>query len=78
MGLPGPGENTLCAMGHRLVEAGHWELFALTYRVVQQLLADKGNLDLSRYLRKLETLTAARRPGLPATGCRGVRGTRCS
>ena len=55
LGLPGSGKtNTLCAMGHRLVEAGRWELFALTYRVVQQLLAAKGNLDLSRYLRKLD------------------------
>ena len=68
-----PARMSLYAMGHRLVEAGHWELFALTYRLVQQLL----DLPAAVPAEQLG-LPAARRPGLPATGCRGVRGIRFS
>ena len=39
---------------HRLVEAGHSVLFAPAYRLVQELLAAKRNLDLPRRLRKLD------------------------
>ena len=46
-GLPGTGKtHALCALGHRLVEAGHSVLFAPAYRLVQELLAAKRDLDL--------------------------------
>ena len=54
-GLPSTGKtHALCAMGHRLVEAGHSVLFAPAYRLVQDLLAAKRNFDLPRQLRKLD------------------------
>ena len=44
-GLPGTGKtHALCALGHRLVEAGHSVLFAPAYRLVQELLAAKRDL----------------------------------
>ena len=50
-GLPGTGKtHVLCALGHRLVEAGHSVLFAPAYRLVQELLAAKRDLDLPRRL----------------------------
>ena len=53
-GLPGTGKtHARCALGHRLVEAGHSVLFAPAYRLVQELLAAKRDLDLPRRLRKL-------------------------
>ena len=46
-GLPGTGKtHARCALGHRLVEAGHSVLFAPAYRLVQELLAAKRDLDL--------------------------------
>ena len=54
-GLPGIGKtHALCALGHRLVEVGHSVLFAPAYRLVQELLAAKRDLDLPRQLRKLD------------------------
>ena len=54
-GLPGAGKtHARCALGHRLVEAGHSVLFAPAYRLVQELLAAKRDLDLPRRLRKLD------------------------
>ena len=54
-GLPGTGKtHALCALGHRLVEAGHSVLFTPAYRLVQELLAAKRDLDLPRRLRKLD------------------------
>ncbi len=54
-GLPGTGKtHALCAAGHRLVEAGHSVLFKPAYRLVQELLAAKRDLDLPRRLRKLD------------------------
>ena len=54
-GLPGTGKtHALCAVGHRLVEAGHSVLFAPAYRLVQELLAAKRELALPRQLRKLD------------------------
>ena len=54
-GLPGTGKtHARCALGHRLVEAGHSVLFAPAYRLVQELLAAKRDLDLPRRLRKLD------------------------
>ena len=44
-GLPGTGKtHALCALGHRLVEAGRSVLFAPAYRLVQDLLAAKRDL----------------------------------
>ena len=44
-GLPGTGKtHALCALGHRLVEAGHSVLFTPAYRLVQSLpLRRQGN-----------------------------------
>ena len=54
-GLPGTGKtHARCALGHRLVEAGHSILFAPAYRLVQELLAAKRDLDLPRRLHKLD------------------------
>ena len=54
-GLPGTGKtHALCALGHRLVEAGHSLLFSPAYRLVQELLAAKRDLDLPRRLRNLD------------------------
>ncbi|MDE0116003.1 MAG: IS21-like element helper ATPase IstB [bacterium] len=54
-GLPGTGKtHALCALGHRLVEAGYSVLFVPAYRLVQDLLAAKRDLDLPRRLRKLD------------------------
>ena len=54
-GLPGTGKtHALCALGHRLVEAGHSVLFAPAYRLVQELLVAKRDLDLPHRLRKLD------------------------
>ena len=54
-GLPGTGKtHALCAIGHKLVENGRSVLFAPAYRLVQELLAAKRDLDLPRLLRKLD------------------------
>ncbi len=54
-GLPGTGKtHALCAIGHRLVEQGRSVLFAPAYRLVQELLAAKRDLELPRLLRKLD------------------------
>ena len=76
-GLPGTGKtHARCALGHRLVEAGHSVLFAPAYRLVQELLAAKRDLDLPRRLRKLDNFDFLLLDdlGLPAPGHRGVRG----
>ncbi len=54
-GLPGTGKtHSACALGHALVEAGHSVLFIPTYKLVQDLLAAKRDLELPRALRKLD------------------------
>jgi len=54
-GLPGTGKtHAMCALGHRLVEAGHAVYFTPAYRLVQELLAAKRDLALPRALRKLD------------------------
>jgi DNA replication protein DnaC len=54
-GLPGTGKtHALCAVGHRLVEAGHSVLFTPAYQLVQELLAAKRDLSLPRALRRLD------------------------
>ena len=54
-GLPGTGKtHVACAIGHALVERGHKVLFTPTFRLVQQLLVAKRDLELPRALRKLD------------------------
>ena len=54
-GLPGTGKtHAMCAVGHRLVQSGHSVLFVLAYRLVQDMLAAKRDLELPRMLRKLD------------------------
>ena len=54
-GLPGTGKtHAMCAIGHRLVESGRSVLFTPAYRLVQDLLAAKRDLELPRMLRKLD------------------------
>jgi DNA replication protein DnaC len=54
-GLPGTGKtHAVCALGHRLLEAGHAVHFTPAYRLVQELLAAKRDLVLPRALRKLD------------------------
>ena len=54
-GLPGTGKtHAMCAIGHRLVQAGRSVLFIPAYRLVQDMLAAKRDLDLPRMLRKLD------------------------
>lgn len=54
-GLPGTGKtHAACALGHALIEAGHAVLFVPTYKIVQDLLAAKRDLELPRALRKLD------------------------
>lgn len=54
-GLPGTGKtHSACALGHALVEAGHSVLFIPTYKLVQNLLAAKRDLELPKALSKLD------------------------
>lgn len=54
-GLPGTGKTHICAaIGHALVQQGRSVLFAPTFRIVQELLAAKRDLDLPRALRRLD------------------------
>lgn len=54
-GLPGTGKtHVACALGHALVELGHSVLFVPTFKLVQDLLVAKRELELPRALRKLD------------------------
>lgn len=54
-GLPGTGKtHAAAAIGHALVEQGRSVLFTPTYRLVQDLLAAKRDLELPKALRKLD------------------------
>jgi DNA replication protein DnaC len=54
-GLPGRGKtHTVCAIGHELVQRGYRELFRPAFKLVQELLVAKRDLDLDRQLRKLD------------------------
>ena len=54
-GLPGTGKtHATCAIGHALVALGHSVLYVPTFRIVQDLLAAKRDLQLPRALRKLD------------------------
>ena len=46
--------HAMCAIGHRLVESGRSVLFIPAYRLVQDMLAAKRDLELPRMLRKLD------------------------
>jgi len=54
-GLPGVGKtHACCAIGDALVGAGRSVRYTPTFRLVQELLASKRDLDLPRALRKLD------------------------
>ena len=54
-GMPGTGKtHAMCAIGHRLVQSGRSVLFIPAYRLVQDMLAARRDLDLPRMLRKLD------------------------
>lgn len=54
-GLPGVGKShAAAALGHALIERGYSVLFTPTFRLVQELLAAKRDLELPRALRKLD------------------------
>ena len=54
-GLPGVGKSHVAAaLGHVLIERGYSVLFTPTFRLVQELLAAKRDLELPRALRKLD------------------------
>ncbi|MXY22081.1 MAG: ATP-binding protein [Dehalococcoidia bacterium] len=52
--LPAGKTHAMCAIGYRLVQAGRSVLFIPAYRLVQDMLAAKRDLDLPRMLRKLD------------------------
>ena len=75
-GCPAPARPTPCApWATAWWKLANSVLFAPAYRLVQELLAAKRDLDLPRQLRKAGQLRlpAPRRPGLPAPGRRGNR-----
>jgi DNA replication protein DnaC len=54
-GLPGAGKtHAMIALGHALVERGIAVYFTPTFKLVQQLLAAKRDLELARLLHKLD------------------------
>ncbi len=54
-GMPGTGKtHAMRAIGHRLVQSGRSVLFIPAYRLVQDMLAARRDLDLPRMLRKLD------------------------
>ena len=54
-GLPGTDKtHAMRTTGHRLVESGRSVLFIPAYRLVQDMLAAKRDLELPRMLRKLD------------------------
>lgn len=54
-GLPGRGKTHLaCAIGHELVQRGYPVLFTPTFKLVQQLLVAKRDLELERMLGRLD------------------------
>ncbi len=58
-GLPGVGKSHVaCAIGHALVERGYSVLFTPTFRLVQELLLAKRDLQLPRALKRLDAFDA--------------------
>lgn len=55
VGLPGTGKSHIAsAIGHALVAGGHSVLHVATFKLVQELLQAKRDLELPRALRKLD------------------------
>ena len=55
-GMPGTGKtHAMCAIGHRLVESSHSVLLIPAYRLVQDMLPVKRDLELSRMVRELRS-----------------------
>jgi len=55
VGLPGTGKSHIAAgIGHALVARGHSVLYVPTFKLVQELLQAKRDLELPRALRKLD------------------------
>ena len=75
-GMPGTGKtHAMCAIGHRLVESGRSVLFIPAYRLVQDMLAAKRDLELPRCSGAGQLRPAGdRRPGVPDAARRGVGG----
>jgi len=58
-GLPGTGKShAAAALGHALIESGHSVLWLPTFKLVQDLLVAKRDLELPRALRKLDAFEA--------------------
>lgn len=58
-GLPGRGKtHTVAAIGHELVRKGYRVLFRPAFRLVQELLLAKRDLELDRHLRRLDGFDA--------------------
>ena len=58
-GLPGTGKShAASALGHALVESGHSVLWIPTFKLVQDLLTAKRELELPKSLRKLDAFDA--------------------
>jgi DNA replication protein DnaC len=54
-GLPGRGKtHTVCAIGHELVQRGYRVLFRPAFKLVQDLLVAKRDLELDRQLKRLD------------------------
>ena len=76
-GLPGTGKtHAMCTIGHKLVQSGRSVLFIPAYRLVQDMLAAKRDLDLPRMLRKLDNYDLLVIDDL-ATCHRGPESRRC-
>ena len=58
-GLPGRGKSHVAAaIGHELILRGHPVLFCTTHGLVERLLVAKGDLELDRELRRLDSFAA--------------------
>jgi len=56
-GLPGTGKtHAVCALGHELIRQGRTVLFVPTFRLVQDLLAARRDLELPKALKRLDRI----------------------
>ncbi len=56
-GLPGTGKtHAVCALGHELIRQGRTVLFVPTFRLVQELLAARRDLELPKALKRLNKI----------------------
>ena len=73
-GIPGTGKtHAMRAIGHRLAESSRSVLFIPAYRLVQDMLAAKRDLELPRMLRKLDNFDLLVIDELPPVGRRTRR-----